>query len=199
PAPSRAPPRCPPRPRAAAPPRPRRRHRGVPAFPRALAGSRLRRQRPVLARRGLLRSGRLQDRAPRVQEGAVALSRRQQGARRAPQGRLLPDQARGPEGRPGLARAGGGALPEDRRREARREAAEGGSMRAAFALLALLPAAAWAQMPTVDPSGREPAAPPPTAAPGSSTGVPGGIYGIDRPAPAPQPPEIRVVVPPGGQ
>src|SRR5262249_60474295 len=116
-----------------------------------------------------------------------------------PHGRLRHDQAGGPEGRPGLARAGGGALPEDRRREARREAAEGGSMRAAFALLALLPAAAWAQMPTVDPSGREPAAPPPTAAPGSSTGVPGGIYGIDRPAPAPQPPEIRVVVPPGGQ
>src|SRR5262249_27108027 len=54
---SRGPHRFPPRHRGAVPPRPRRRHRGVPAFPRALAGSRLRRQRPVLARRGLLRSG----------------------------------------------------------------------------------------------------------------------------------------------
>jgi hypothetical protein len=64
---------------------------------------------------------------------------------------------------------------------------------------ALVPAIASAQMPTVDPSGQTPPAPPPTATPGSYTGVPGGIYGIDQPAPPPPPPEIRVIVPPGGQ
>jgi hypothetical protein len=71
-----------------------------------------------------------------------------------------------------------------------------------FALVcigALIPAAAWAQMPVVDPSGRTPPDQGPPAAPGSSTGIPGGIYGIDRPPPAPATPEIRVVLPPGGQ
>ncbi len=75
-------------------------------------------------------------------------------------------------------------------------------MRASIALVlfgALVPATAWGQMPTVDPSGQTPPAPPPSAAPGSYTGVPGGIYGIDQPPPAPPPPEIRVVLPPGGQ
>jgi LysM domain len=72
-------------------------------------------------------------------------------------------------------------------------------MRRQAVLLAFVPTLAWAQAPTVDPSGRTPPAPAAPLGPGANTGVPGGIYGIDQPPPPPPPPEIRVIVPPGGQ
>ena len=92
------------------------------AFLAALPAPRLRRQRAVLARRGVLRAEGLPACARRVPRYDRDLSARKQGARRAAQGGILLPGAR--PGRQGARRAGASREPlsEDRARRARREA-----------------------------------------------------------------------------